>query len=126
MTGWQTLSFEDLCSAFPDQHTWLIKLHKHIRCSQYRAILRRYERVGSSIGIKQITETLNYKLPIELLTMCLCFAGDPALQVVPSTFLQDQQKQIKKLSEQYEKQHGQWPHLAVVAELALEQSDHKV
>lgn len=112
------MSVKQLHSAFPDQGQWLIKLESHVRCSRYRTLAKAAKSSLEPVNVDALVNFLDFKLPVELFSMCLCFAGDGQLQQYPASLLAEWSDKIQTESEQYSTEHGQWPHMAVAAGLA--------
>ena len=106
--GVQSLEFTEsdtvelLMQAFPDQHDWLKVL------------------ATPDTKVKKLVKDLHYKLPLELLTMYLCFYG--TIQAVPTDkLLRLGVLNLRRLRQQYRAEHGVTPHLANLVQMALEQ-----
>ena len=116
VTGWGKLSVQELHDAFPDQGQWLTKLREHVRTTRYRG-LEGTKPKFSSLTVANVLKWLEFTLPAELLSMCLCFAGDHQLRFLTASRLGELSGEIKAKSEEYDATHGQWPHLVVAAGL---------
>ena len=108
------MSVKQLQSAFPDQSQWLSKLAEHVRTSQYTADVKKARRKRGPVTVDMLLQSIDFKLPVELFSMCLCFSGDAQLRQFP---VDCSSKDIQNKSEQYAVEHGQWPHLAVALTL---------
>ena len=119
VTGWGNLSVSQLAAAFPDQGKWLKKLEAHVRCRRYekgKKCETRFERVT----VDTLVRFLKFKLPVELFSMCLCFSGDSQMLQCSASTLAALSNDVQVKSQEYDAEHGQWPHLVVA--MALVQS----
>ena len=81
---------------FPDQGRWV----------------KAYSADGSSL--QGIVARLQYKGPVELLTMHLCLCGDAAVTAQPPELLRTNVQLLRHLRVQYAAAHGLQPHPAVL------------
>jgi len=106
-------SVADLMASFPDQNEWLPRLIEHLRVQAWH---QGRGSARSEVSVRDLLQMLRYKGPLELFTMDLCLAGDPALASYSPAYLKQQEAQLRQAACRYSAQTGQWPHMAVALE----------
>ena len=119
LKGGASLSAADLESMFPDQADWLQRIQRHVRLVAWR---NGGSASTSDITVAKLMRFMQYKGPVELFSMDLCLAGDPALAAYPPKYLSKHRTELQSTSAQYYSQHSIWPHMAVALGLLGERA----
>lgn len=97
-------SLSSFLAGFPDQCGWLLSL----------AQANRRKR-----SLQRLVQHLHYTGPLELLTMWLCFAGDPRVQRLHPAQLESRTAELQAAYEMYFSQHGLPPCAGVLTQLVF-------
>lgn len=101
-----------LAAMFPDEGEWLMKLYRRTA----------YKLGRNNVTAADVAKACNYKGPIELLSLELCFASDGALGNCHIQELKDNMKSILAKCHEYKVEHQQWPHPAIALTLRNQSS----